>query len=69
MTTIENGTFQTPAQLAIAQAKREIKEENMRVYVGKLKSKYRELSTAETVVANIRREIADLEAAIEQGNA
>jgi hypothetical protein len=54
---------------AIAKARREIQEEEMEKAVKKLKTKYRELSTAETVVANIQREIEDLEEAIEQGNA
>lgn len=59
---------QSAAQKAIAKARQEIAEENLAKGVAKLKTKYRELSTAETVVANIKREIADLEQAIEQGN-
>ena len=53
---------------AIARAQREVQEENMAKAVAKLKAKYRELASAETVVANIKREIADLELAAEQGN-
>lgn len=68
MTTVENGSFQMDAKAAIARAKREIQEENMQKGVAKLKAKYRELATAETVVSNIRREIADLELSVEQGN-
>lgn len=58
----------TAAANAIARAKAEVAEENLQKGVTKLKTKYRELSAAETVVANIKREIADLEAAVEQGN-
>lgn len=62
------GDNQSAAQKAIARAKAEIAEENLQKGVAKLKTKYRELAAAETVVANIKREIADLEAAVEQGN-
>ena len=54
---------------AIARAKREVEEEDMKGAVKKLKTKYRELSAAKTVVGNIEREVIDLEEAIEQGNA
>ena len=57
------------AQAAIARARREVEEEDMKDAVKRLKTKYRELSRAQTVVANIDREIKDLEIAIEQGNA
>ena len=53
---------------AIARARREIDEENMKKATTLLKDKYRELSVAETVVANVEREIEDLELQIEQGN-
>ncbi len=53
---------------AIAKAHREIAEENQNKAVGALKKKLRELEGAETIVANIQREIADLELKIEQGN-
>jgi phage terminase Nu1 subunit (DNA packaging protein) len=56
------------AQQAIARAKAEIAEENLQKGVQKLKTKYRELTAAKTVVANIEREVADLEQAVEQGN-
>ncbi len=58
----------TPAQTAIARAKQEIADENMQKGIAKLKVKYREKAAAELVVANITREIADIEAAVEQGN-
>lgn len=51
-----------------ARAKREVAEEMAKKGVEKLKIKYRELHAAETVVSNIKREIADLELATEQGN-
>jgi molybdopterin converting factor small subunit len=54
---------------AIAKAQREIQEEAMEGAVKKLKAKYRERNAADTVVANLNREIEDLEEAIEQGNA
>lgn len=66
----ENAGFQqNPARVAIDRAKREIAEEEIQKGVAKLKIKYRERASAETVLVNVNREIADLEAAIEQGNA
>lgn len=56
------------AKAAIAKAHREVAEENQEKAVKLLKSKLREKEAAETVVANIEREIADLEMKIEQGN-
>ena len=53
---------------AIAKAKREIQEENQDKAVKLLKGKLRELTSAEGVVENIEREIADLELKIEHGN-
>ena len=53
---------------AIAKAKREIAEENQDKAVKELKKKLRDLAAAETVVANIEREIKDLELKIEHGN-
>lgn len=53
---------------AIARAKREIAEENMKKGVEQLKTKLRERDRAQTVLANIEREIKDLEMSIEQGN-
>lgn len=50
-------------------AKREVAEEVQAAAVQKMKGKLRELHAAETVVANIKREVADLEEAIAQGNA
>lgn len=59
----------SPAQKAIAQARAEIQEEKIGRAVKVLKDKYRQLEAAKVVVANIEREIADAEAAIEQGSA
>lgn len=56
------------AKAAIARAKREIADEHMRKGVDKLKVKLRELETARVVYENCKREVADLEASIEQGN-
>jgi hypothetical protein len=53
---------------AITRARNEVAEENTKKSVELLKVKLRALSAAETVVANIQREIEDLELAIEQGN-
>lgn len=52
----------------IAKAQREIAEEQMTKAVAVLKTKYRELTAAQTVVENIQRDIANLELKIEQGN-
>jgi len=54
---------------AIARARQEVDEEKMTKSVAALKAKLKELDAAKTVVANIEREIADLELRIEQGNA
>lgn len=64
ITSIEN----TDAKAAIAKARREIAEENLNKGVSKLKTKLRERESAATVLANIDREIAELELAINQGN-
>jgi hypothetical protein len=53
---------------AIAQARAEVAAEIQKKGVEKLKVKLRERAAAQTVLANVDREIADLEAAIEQGN-
>jgi phage shock protein A len=58
----------SPAQAAITAARNEIAREKLEKGVARLKAKLRELDAAETVVANIKREIADLELQIEQGN-
>lgn len=58
----------TDAKAAIARAKREIAEENMKKGVEQLKTKLRERDRAKTVLDNIEREIKDLELSIEQGN-
>jgi hypothetical protein len=52
----------------VARAKREVFEENIKGAVEKLKGKLRERDRAQTVLANIDREIAELELKIEQGN-
>lgn len=64
----EIGTNGTDAKAAIARAKREIAEENMKKGVEQLKTKLRERDRAQTVLQNIEREIKDLELQIEQGN-
>lgn len=56
------------AQAAITKARNEIAQEQLERGVELLKSKLRELEAAETVVANIKREIVDLEQRIEHGN-
>ncbi len=62
-------TIQKPdGKAAIAKAHTEIAEENQKKAVGMLKKKLRELEAAETVVANCKREIEELELKIEQGN-
>lgn len=61
-------TASNTARAAITRARNEIAEEQQKKAVELLKSKLRELAAAETVVANITREIEDLEARIEQGN-
>lgn len=54
---------------AIDIAKEEVAKESLEKSVKTLKHKLRELKAAKTVVANIEREIVDLEDAITQGNA
>jgi exonuclease VII small subunit len=61
--------FKTRGQQAIEKARDEVEAEDMKDAVTKLKAKLRELKDAETIVANIKREITDLEEAISQGNA
>lgn len=56
------------AKAAITKAKREIAEEIQDKAVALLKNKLRELNSAETVVANVKREIEELELKIEHGN-
>ena len=56
------------AKAAIARAKREVQEENMKKAVETLKGKLRERDRAATVLENIDREISELELKIEQGN-
>lgn len=61
--------MKTKGQKAIEKAIEEVEAEDMSQAVTKLKAKLRELKEAETVVANIKREIDDLKEAISQGNA
>lgn len=56
------------AKAAIARAHREVQEESMAKAVSLLKKKLIEQTAAETVLANVKREIAELELRIEQGN-
>lgn len=58
----------TNAQSAITRARNEIAAEKLAKAVELLKRKLRERDSASTVLANIDREIADLELQIEQGN-
>lgn len=67
MSSVSN--MQSRGKKAIEQARKEVDDENMKDSVTKLKAKLRELKDAQTVVANIEREITDLEEAISQGNA
>ena len=60
--------MQTKGQKAIEKARSEVEAEDMSKAVNQLKAKLRELKDAETIVANIKREVADLEEAITQGN-
>lgn len=56
------------AKTAIQRARNEVAEERMADSVRKLKKLLIAEADAETVLENIRREIADLEESIEQGN-
>lgn len=58
----------TNAQKAIAKAKEEIEAETLKAAVTKLKKLYRAEMDAKTVLDNIKREIADYEEAVNQGN-
>ena len=58
----------TKAQEAIATAEEELAEEILEKGVRALKAKLRERAGAETILANIEREIIDLKEQIEQGN-
>lgn len=51
----------------IARAKREVAEEQMTKATTTYKAKLRELAGAQTIVANIEREIKDLELKMELG--
>lgn len=62
-------SIQPSAKAAITKARQEVAEENMRKGVELLKTKLRERERAATVLANVDREIAELELKIEQGNA
>ncbi len=56
------------ARAAITKARNEIAQEAQDKAVKLLKSKLREQEAAEVALANIKREIEDLELRIEQGN-
>jgi len=53
---------------AIVRARNELAEEQLEKNVARLKALLRQEATAVTVLANVRREVADLAEAIEQGN-
>ena len=55
------------AKDAIAQAKAEINAEQLRKGVEKFKIKLREQAAAQLVLANVNRELEELQLAIEQG--
>ncbi len=56
------------AKAAVTRARNEIAKEQQDKAVNLLKDKLREQASAQTVLANVEREIADLELRIEQGN-
>lgn len=60
--------FDEAVRAEMTRLKREVQEENVKKAVETLKSKLRERDRAQTVLANIDREIAELELKIEQGN-
>jgi hypothetical protein len=51
------------------EAKKEIIEERTKKAIKLLRTKYAELESAEQIVANIKREVVDLEMSIEDGTA
>ncbi len=59
-----NGKSLSPREQAQAELDAEERTKNVKL----LKEKLRAVSAARTVVANLEREIADIEAAIAQGN-
>jgi hypothetical protein len=61
-------TLKTPELSPREQAQAELDAEQRSKDVKTLKEKLRALASAKTVVANIEREIADIEAALAQGN-
>ena len=65
---MSNDINKTDPKAAIAKARREIAEENQEKAVKLLKNKLRELNGAEIVVANVKREIEELELKIQHGN-
>ncbi|MDF2435410.1 MAG: hypothetical protein JWP44_5041 [Mucilaginibacter sp.] len=52
----------------IERAKEEVQDEFNNKAVAKFKAKLRELESARTIVANIERELADMELAFDHGN-
>jgi hypothetical protein len=66
MTDIEPAV--SPGKAARLQAEKEINDENLAKAVAILKEKYRERQEATTVLANVNREIDELELAVDQGN-
>ena len=68
MSNDDNVVEMNKGQSAIEKAREEIADENMKRDVKKLKSKLRELELANQTVANVKREIVDLEEAIRDGN-
>jgi DNA primase large subunit len=56
------------ANEALKKAKEEIREENMKKSIELFKKKLREREAAQTVLANVDRELNELQLKIEQGN-
>ncbi len=65
---MSNDINKTDPKAVIAKARREIAEENQEKAVKLLKNKLRELNGAEVVLANVKREIEELELKIQHGN-
>lgn len=58
----------TDINAVIEQARKEVAEERAKIAVKALKAKYEQRESAKQVLANIEREVADLEASIRDGS-
>ena len=63
-----NKEFSEKKPTAAQIARNELAAEQLEKDVKRLKNIYRQLATAEQVVVNLQREVADLEEAIAEGN-